>query len=207
MSGEARSIVLRSSPWFRFYISSDQKFYISSDQKFLENDLRLVPHLPQSVLSAMSWAEAHRPVYQIEDKEHYWENHQEDIVHLMIMIIVMMIMIITMMIMISNVHLWPIILFPHLSKLILLLRLLLHLDHHNLKNKMTMAPPTTMMMISVVNQDIWAFLFFHCFSTFFLFRQLFFFFQSKYAYLNQTNKHWKIFCDNDDDGDNDAAPD
>ena len=153
MSGEARSIVLRSSPWFKFYISSDQKiyissdqkiyissdqkfyissdqkFYISSDQKFLENDLRLVPHLPQSVLSAMSWAEAHRPVYQIEDKEHYWENHQEDIVHLMIMIIVMMIMIITMMIMISNVHLWPIILFPHLSKLILLLRLLLHLDH------------------------------------------------------------------------------
>ena len=200
MSGEARSIVLRSSPWF--------EFYISSAQKFLKNDLRLVPHLPQSVLSAMSWAEAHRPVYQIEDKEHYWENHQEDIVHLMIMIIVMMIMIITMMIMISNVHLWPIILFPHLSKLILLLRLLLHLDHHNLKNMMTMTPTTTTtMMISVVNQDIWAFLFFHCLSTFFLFRQLFFFFQSKYAYLNQTNKHWKIFCDNDDDGDNDAAPD
>ena len=103
MSGEARSIVLRSSPWFEFYVSSDQKIYISSYQKFLENDLRLVPHLPQSVLSAMSWAEAHRPVYQIEDKEHYWENHQEDIVHLMIMIIVMMIMIITMMLMIWSV--------------------------------------------------------------------------------------------------------
>ena len=54
MSGEARSIVLRSSPWFEFYVSSDQKIYISSYQKFLENDLRLVPHLPQSVLSAMS---------------------------------------------------------------------------------------------------------------------------------------------------------
>ena len=81
MSGEARSIVLRSSPWF--------EFYISSDQKFLENDLRLVPHLPQSVLSAMSWAEAHRPVYQIEDKEHYWENHQEDIVHLMMVMMTM----------------------------------------------------------------------------------------------------------------------
>ena len=33
--------------------------------------------------------EAHWPVYQVENQEHYWENHQEDIVHLMMVMMTM----------------------------------------------------------------------------------------------------------------------
>ena len=33
--------------------------------------------------------EAHWPVYQVKNQEHYWENHQEDIVHLMMVMMTM----------------------------------------------------------------------------------------------------------------------
>ena len=41
-------------------------------------------------ISYIGIPEAHWPVYQVENQEHYWENHQEDIVHLMTTITMMM---------------------------------------------------------------------------------------------------------------------
>ena len=45
-------------------------------------------HIPMHIGKYQCIPEAHRPVYQVENQEHYWENHQEDVVHLIMMMMI-----------------------------------------------------------------------------------------------------------------------